>query len=99
MALARQVLRVLLGDEVLWFEPQVGGYKLTAETRFGPPFKSHGAQELSRGSLSIRAWSAAGRSRGRFGRLLCGIALDSSGQGRRPGARPGLPNRIVEYKH
>ena len=42
----RQVLRVLLGDEVLWFEPQEGsGYEVTAETRLGPLFNSHGAQE------------------------------------------------------
>jgi hypothetical protein len=54
----RQVLRVLLGDEVLWFEPQEGGsYELTAETRLGLLFNSLGAQELSRGLLSIRARS------------------------------------------
>lgn len=42
----RQVLRKLLGDgEVLWFEPSDGGYELTGETRLGPLFNSHGAQE------------------------------------------------------
>jgi hypothetical protein len=35
----RQVLRVLLGDEVLWCEPKPAGYELTAETRLGPLFK------------------------------------------------------------
>jgi hypothetical protein len=41
----RQVLRVLLGDEALWFEPKPDGYELTAETRLGPLFNSHGAQD------------------------------------------------------
>jgi hypothetical protein len=40
------VLRDLLGDECLWYEPQEGGsYEVTAETRLGPLFDSHGAQE------------------------------------------------------
>lgn len=41
----RQVLRKLLGDEVLWIEPKPDGYELTAETRLGPLFNGHGAQE------------------------------------------------------
>jgi hypothetical protein len=50
------VLRDLLGDECLWYEPQEGGsYELSAETRLGPQVDSHGVQELSRGLLSIRA--------------------------------------------
>jgi hypothetical protein len=32
----RQVLRVLLGDEVMWFGQEGGGSELTAETRRGP---------------------------------------------------------------
>jgi hypothetical protein len=32
----RQVLGVLLGDEVLRFEQDGGGYELTAQTRRGP---------------------------------------------------------------
>jgi hypothetical protein len=47
----RQALRKLLGDEVVWFEPKPRpvGYELTAQTRLGPLFNEHGAQEsLSR---------------------------------------------------
>jgi len=41
----RQVLRKLLGDEVLWFEPGRDGYELTAQTRLGALFNGRGAQE------------------------------------------------------
>jgi hypothetical protein len=40
----RQVLRKLLGEGMLWFEPvESGGYRLTGETRLGSLFKGCGA--------------------------------------------------------
>ena len=56
MPVARQALRRLLGDQVVWFTPlEGGGYELRAETRLGPLFDGSEVSGAGGGLREARA--------------------------------------------